>query len=145
MASTLWYHTDLDLNTARETLQQAMKSLGVTRFYPPDERFTGTDNPMEAHRRLPDFAAQVYNPSFPYGIGTFIGWIMGSKLLGESLVHLRLYAEPIGTTVASGIGIMSALGILDAMKENRFHEGFFQAWQAHDSSLTSIEHPGYLL
>jgi hypothetical protein len=139
MASTLWYHTDLELDAARATLQQAMKSLGVTRFYPPDDRFTGTDDPMEAHRRLPDWSAQVSS----------LGGRQG-KMPKDSMVHLRLYAEPTGTTVASGIGILSAslLGIFfsnEEKKEKQFHQMFSQAWQALDSSITPIEHPGYLL
>lgn len=140
MASTLWYRTDLDLDAARATLQQAMKSLGVTRFYAPDPQFTGTDDPMEAHRRLPDWSAQLSN----FGVGR------QGQMPKDSMVHLRLYAEPTGTTIASGIGILNAslLGIFfsnEEKKEKQFHQSFFQAWQAHDSSITSIEHPGYLL
>ena len=139
MASTLWYRTELDLDAARVTLQQAMKSLGVTHFNAPDARFTGTDDPMQAHRRLPNFAAQANN----------VGGVIVSSY---SVNHFRLYAEPRGTTVASGIGIIDA-SIFNMIfrpnkeerEEKQFHEKFSQAWREHDSSLTAIEHPGYLM
>ena len=133
MASTYWYRSALDLVTARATLQEAMKSLGVTRFLPVEDRFTGSDDPMEAHRRMPDFGAQLSN----FGIGR------QGQMPKNSMVHLRLYSEPTGTTVASGIGITSGFGA--AKKEAQFHQGFLQAWQQLDSSLTTIDHPGYLM
>lgn len=116
-----------------------MKSLGVTRFEPPDDQFTGTDDPMEADRRLPDWSAQLTN----FGVGR------QGKMPKDSFIHLRLYAEPKGTTIASGAQIVSPLWDIvfpvSKNRESRFHQMFIQAWQELDSSITIIDYPGYLL
>ncbi len=162
---TRWYWSDLPLQDAKETLREVMASLGVTRFDRPDPQYTGSDDPIDQDRRLPDFAAQLTN----FGVGR------QGKMPKDSIVQLRLYeekgaptepapatggidyrhprrsptegsasAEKGGTTVASGCGIVSALMFMAGNKIERYHADFEDAWQRLDPSLRQIEPPGYI-
>lgn len=134
--SSGWYRTDLGFAAARETLRATMGQLKVGQFTPANDFFTGTSDPMEAHRRMPDLAAQIDN----WGLRKHRNVLPTA----DAVLHLRLYEEDDGTTVAAVLG--GNLGIFGTeKKQTRWNTTFAEIWARLDGSLRAIEHPGYLL